>query len=66
MDSSLHMHVASLKIQDEIRRTSTARLAKQAKQARQASRPVATAAGAPRGHWVTLRRVMPQSLRRAY
>jgi hypothetical protein len=63
MDSSLHMHVASLKIQDEIRRASTARLAKQAKQA---SRPVATAAGAPHGHWVTLRRVMPQSLRRAY
>ena len=26
MDSSLHMHVASLKIQDEIRRASTARL----------------------------------------
>jgi len=60
MDSSLHMHVASLKIQDEIRRASTARLAKQA------SQPVATAAGAPRGHWVTLRRVIPQSLRRAY
>jgi hypothetical protein len=63
MDSSLHMHVASLKIQDEIRRASTARLAKQAKQA---SRPAATAAGAPRGPWVTLRRVLPQSLRRAY
>ena len=60
MDSSLHMHVASLKIQDDIRRASTARLAKQAKQA---PRPVA---GAPRGHWVTLRLVMPQSLRRAY
>jgi hypothetical protein len=63
MDSSLHMHVASLKIQDEIRRASIARLAKQAKQA---SQPVATVAGAPRGHWVTLRRVIPQSLRRAY
>ncbi len=63
MDSSLHMHVASLNIRDEIRRASTARLAKQAKQG---SRPVAAAAGAPRGHWVTLRRVMPQSLRRAY
>ncbi len=63
MDSSLHMHVASLKIQDEIRRASTARLAKQAKQA---SRPVATAAGATRGQWVTLRRLIPQSLRRAY
>ena len=60
MDSSLHIHVASLKIQDEIRRASTTRLAKQA------SRPVTTAAGAPRGHWVTLRRVIPQSLRRAY
>jgi hypothetical protein len=63
MDSSLHMQVASLKIQDEIRRASTARLAKQAKQG---SRPVATAAGEHRGHWVTLRRVTPQSLRRAY
>ena len=63
MGSSLHMHAASLKIQDEIRRASTARLAKQAKQG---SRPVATATGEPRGHWVTLRRVMPQSLRRAY
>ena len=60
MDSSLHMHVASLKIQDEIRRASTARLAKQA------SQPVAKAAGGPRAHWVTLRRVIPQSLRRAY
>ena len=61
MDSSLHTHVASLKIQDEIGRAATARLAKQAKQG---SRPAA--AGAPRGHWVTLRRVMPQSLRRAH
>ena len=32
MNSSLRMHVASLKIQDEIHRASTARLAKQAKQ----------------------------------
>jgi hypothetical protein len=63
MDSSLHMHVASLKIQDDIRRASTARLAKQAKQA---SQPVTTVAGAPRGRWVTLRRMIPQSLRRAY
>ena len=63
MDSSLHMHVAPLKIQDDIRRASTSRLAKQAKQG---SRPVATAAGAPRWHRVTLRRVMPQSLRRAH
>jgi hypothetical protein len=63
MDSSLHMHVASLKIQDEIRRASTARLAKQAKQA---SQPVATMAGAPRARWFALRRVAAQSLRRAY
>jgi hypothetical protein len=62
MDSSLHMHVASLKIQDEIRRASTARLAKQAKQASRS----ATVAGAPRRHRVTLGRVIPQSLRRAY
>ena len=61
MDSSLHMHVASLKIQDQIRHASTARLANQAKLV---SRPVATAAAAPRG-WATLRRVFPQSLRRA-
>jgi hypothetical protein len=59
MDSSLHMHVASLKIQDDIRRASTARLAKQAKQA-----PVATTAVAPRGHWFTALRLVPQSLRR--
>ena len=63
MNSGLHMHVASLQIEDNIRYAAQARLAKQAKQA---SRPVATTAGAPRGHWVTLRRVMPQSLRRAY
>ena len=62
MDSSLHMHLASLKVQDDIRRASTTRLAKQAKLA---SRPAATVAGAPRGHWVTLRRVFRPSLRRA-
>ena len=62
MDSSLHIHVASLKFQDQIRRASTARLAKQTKLA---SRPVATAPAAPRGHWVTLRRVFHQSLQRA-
>jgi hypothetical protein len=61
MDSSLHMHVASLKIQDEIRRASTARLATQAEQA---SRADAKTTGAPRGHWVALRRVFPPSLRR--
>jgi hypothetical protein len=63
MDSSLRMHVVSLQIQDDIRRASAARLAKQAKQG---SRPVSTAAGAPRGYWVALGRVLPRSLRRAY
>jgi len=58
VDSNLHMHVASLQIQDQIRRTSTARLAKQAKQE---SRPAA--ATSVRG--VTWRRVFAQSLRRA-
>ena len=53
MGPSLHMQVASLKIQDDIRRASTARLAKQAEEA---SRPIATATGAHRGHWFTLRR----------
>jgi hypothetical protein len=62
MDSSLHMHVASLKIQDGIRRASTARLAKQAEQA---PRAVATSTGARHGHWVE-RRVIPQPLRRVY
>ena len=55
MDSSLRMHVVSLRIEDEIRRASTARLAKQAKQG---SRPAATAARERRGHWVSLRRVV--------
>jgi hypothetical protein len=63
MESSLHMHVASLKIQDEICRASTARLAKQAKLA---SRPRATVAGAPRGTGSRPRRVFPRSLRRAF
>jgi hypothetical protein len=63
MDCSLRTHVVSLKIENEIRRASTARLAKQATQA---SRSVATVADEPGGHWVTLRRMMPQSLRRAY
>jgi hypothetical protein len=58
MDSSLHMHVASLKIQDEIRRASTTRLAKQAQRE---ARPAA----ATRGHGVTWRRMFAQSLRRA-
>ena len=63
MDSSLHMHVASLKLQDDIRYADQARLAKQAKQA---SRRVATAAGAPRGRWVALRRMIVPSVRRAH
>jgi hypothetical protein len=59
MDSSLHMHVASLRIQDEMRRASSARLAQQA---RQASRACAKTTG---GRWVALRAI-PRSLRRAY
>ena len=39
MDSNLHMHVASLQIQDRIRAASTARLATQAKQATRAAAP---------------------------
>ena len=61
MDSSLHMHVASLRIQDDIRRASSARLAEQA---RQASRADTT--GGRRGHRIALHRVLPRSLRRAY
>ena len=63
MDSNLHMHVASLKLQDDIRDAAQARLAKQAKRA---SRPVATTAGAPRGRWVALRRMIVPSVRRAH
>jgi hypothetical protein len=63
MDSSLHMHVASLKVQDEIRRASTARLVKQAEQA---SRAEAKTTAAPRGHWVALRRVFRPSLRHVH
>ena len=61
MDSSLHMQVASLRIQDDIRRASSARLAQQA---RQASRAAAT--GERQGRWVALHRALPRSLRRAY
>ena len=39
MDSNLHMHVASLQIQDRVRTASTARLAAQAKQATRAAAP---------------------------
>jgi hypothetical protein len=61
MDSNLHMHVASLQIQDQIRAASTARLAKQAKQAKQASRGTVTSR-APR---IALRRLFHPTLRRA-
>ena len=63
MNSSLHSQVASLQIEDNIRYAAQARLAKQAKQA---SRPVATTAGAPRGRWVALRRMIVPSVRRAH
>jgi len=59
MDSSLHMHVASLRIQDDIRRASSVRHAQQAKQASRA------ATGERQGRWVAFHRV-PRSLRRAY
>ena len=55
MNSSLHMQVASLQIEDRIRQASTARLAKQA------SRPAAET----HGHGVAWRRVFAHSLRRA-
>jgi hypothetical protein len=51
MDSSLHMHVASLKIQDEISRASAERRARQAKQEARAG---AVATFAPRGRWARL------------
>ena len=63
MDSSLHMHVASLKIQDDIRRGDNARLAKQAEQA---SRADAKASGQPHAHWIALRRLFTPSLRRVH
>ena len=52
MDSNLHMHVASLKAQDEISRASAERRAKQAKQATRAS---AVTTIASRGRWARLR-----------
>ena len=60
MDSSLHMHVASLKVQDDIRRASDARLVKQAERE---SRAAAKATGSPSGRWVSLRRAFRPSLR---
>ena len=59
MDASLHVHVASLKVQDEVRRASSARLAEQA---RQASR--AAASGERRRRRIAWH--LPRSLRRAY
>ncbi len=63
MDSSLYMHVASLKVQDDIHRADHARLAKQAQQA---SRADAKASVQPRSHWVALRRLFTPSLRHAH
>ena len=63
MDSSLYMHIASLKVQDDIRRGDHARLVKQAEQA---SRADAKATVVPREHWVALRRLFTPSLRRVH
>jgi hypothetical protein len=52
MGSNLHLHVASLRIQDEIRYASNARLATQAKRA---ARTDAVATVAPRSRWASLR-----------
>ena len=60
MDSGLHMHVAPLMIQDEIRRACIARLAKQT------SRAEARSTGTLRGHWIALRRMIPSHSGRAY
>jgi hypothetical protein len=52
MDSSLHMHVASLKVQDDIRRGAAARRAAQAaKTSAKASRP-------RHQRWVAARRAL--------
>ncbi len=63
MDTSLYMHVASLKVQDDIRRGDHARLVKQAQQA---SRADAKATAAPRRHWVALRALFTPSLRHTH
>ena len=62
MNSDLHMHLAGLMIQDDIRRGATARLAKEAEKAARAD---AKAAREPRRHWVALRRFRP-SLRHGH
>ena len=54
MNSDLHMHVASLRVQDEILRTSAERRAKQAKQGKQRTRADAVATIAPRSRWARL------------
>jgi hypothetical protein len=51
MDSNLHMHVASLQIQDEIIRASVERRAAAAKRAGQAN---VVAPVAPRSRWARL------------
>ena len=62
MSSDLHMHLAGVMIQDEIRRGTAARLAKQAEKA---ARAEAKAAREPRRHWVAVRRFRP-SLRHVH
>jgi hypothetical protein len=57
------MHVASLMVQDDIRKAAGSRLAKEAKQA---ARTAPTTAAATRGRWVALRRLLPQPARRAH
>jgi hypothetical protein len=62
MSSELHMHLAGLMIQDEIRRGASARSANEAKKAARAD---AKAAREPRRHRVALRRFRP-SLRHSH
>jgi hypothetical protein len=62
MNSDLHMHLAGLMIQDEIRRGADARRATEAKKAARAD---AKTAREPRRHRVTLRRFRP-SLRHGH
>lgn len=62
MNSDLHMHLAGIMIQDEIRRGASARLANEAKKA---ARAEAKATREPRRHWVVLRRFRP-SLRHVH
>ena len=58
MDSNLHMHVASLQVQDRIRAASTARLANEAKRASRAAAPQRSARFATHRRFLpTLRRI---------